>query len=424
MASTVLQRLGLFGLIACALALVRCSAPQVKADAPPQAVRVARVSATTVPVTAEYVAQTAAVQQVDLTARVQGTLDRIYFRNGSLVHRGQILMQIQQAPYQADVQAADGALQKARADLMHAQSNVADQAAKAKLAQANAAYEYQKVELARMGPLAAKSAVSQKDYDQTKTQYDIAVANVQAAKANVQDVELTQQTSVLSAQGSVSQAEAQLANARLNLSYTTIASPVTGIISFANVDEGNVVGPGKNATLATVSTIDPTKVIFQLSESDYLKVAQRLVALRSRAAPELELYLSDGSMYPFRGRATSINRAVDPTTGTISVESLFPNPSAFLRPGQFARVRFTISEQRNAIVVPQSAVASYQGTPIVYVVGPGSKIQFRSVQTGSQYRNLMVITSGLKPGETVVLSPSSRLQAGTVVTVLPGNRSP
>lgn len=424
MASAVFQRFGALATVVCALGLAHCSAPQVKADAPAQAVRVARVTATSVPVTAEYVAQTAALQQVDLTARVQGTLERIYFKNGSLVHRGQVLAQIQQAPYQADVQAAEGALQKAHADLMHAKSNVADQSAKAKLAQANAAYEYQKVELARMGPLAAKHAVSQKDYDQTKTQYDIAVADVQAAKANVQDVELTQQTGILTAEGSVSQAEAQLENARLNLGYTTIASPVTGIISFANVDEGNLVGPGKNSTLATVSTIDPTKVLFQLSESDYLKVAKRLVALRERAAPELELYLADGSIYPYRGRATSINRAVDPTTGTISVESLFPNPAAFLRPGQFARVRFTISEQRNAVVIPQSAVASYQGTPIVYVVGPGNKIQFRSVQTGTPYGNLMVISSGLKPGEEVVLSPNSRLQAGTVVTVLPGNRSP
>ncbi len=355
---------------------------------------------------------------------MQGTLDRIYFKNGTLVHRGQLLMQIQQAPYQADVQAADGALQKARADLMHAKSNVADQSAKAKLAQANAAYEYQKVELARMGPLAAKHAVSQKDYDQTKTQYDIAVADVQAAQANVKDVELTQQTSILTAQGSVSQAEAQLTNAQLNLSYTTISSPVTGIISFANVDPGNVVGPGKNATLATVSSIDPTKVIFQLSESDYLKVAKRLVEMRQRAAPELQLYLSNGAIYPYRGRATNINNAVDPTTGTISVESIFPNPSAFLRPGQFARVRFTISEQRNAIVVPQSAVAAYQGTPMVYVVGPGNKIQFRSIETGTPYGQLMVISSGLKPGEQVVLSPNSRLQAGTPVTVLPGNRSP
>ncbi len=402
------------------LPLGACSAPQVKAQPPPQTVRVVRVRATTVPVTAEYVAQTQALQQVDLTARVQGTLDRIYFKNGSLVHRGQPLMQIQQEPYQADVEAAQGALQKARADLMHAQSNVSDQAAKAKLAQALAAYQYQKVELARMGPLAAKHAVSQKDYDQTKTQYDIAVADVAAARANVQDVELTQQSSVLTAQGNVAEAQAQLVNARLNLSYTTISSPVTGIISFAQVDEGNLVGPAKGSTLATVSTIDPIKAIFQLSESDYLKVAKRLLAMRGRQGPPLQLYLSDGSLYPYGGRATNINRAVDPTTGTISVESIFPNPDAFLRPGQFARVRFVISQQRGALIAPQSAITSYQGTPIVYVVGPGRKVQLRTIRTGTSYGPDIVVQSGVNAGDEVILSPSARIAPGSIVTVQSG----
>ncbi len=379
--------------------------------------RVARARVTTVPVTAEYVAQTQAQQQVDLTARVQGTLEHIYFKNGSLVRRGQTLMQIQQEPYQADVLAAQGALQKARADLMHASSNVSDQAAKAKLAQAIAAYEYQKIELARIGPLAAKHAVSQKDYDQTKTQYDIAVANVAAARANLQDVELSQQSSILTAQGNVAQAEAQLSNARLNLSYTTISSPVTGIISFANIDEGNVVGPAKASTLATVSTIDPVKVIFQLSEADYLKVARQLLALRGRQGPLLQLYLSDGTLYRYGGRATSINRAVDPTTGTISVESLFPNPTAFLRPGQFARVRFVIAQQRNALIVPQSAIATYQGTPVVYVVGQGGKVLLRTVQSGAAFGQNIVISSGLKAGDEVVLSPGTRIRPGSIVTV-------
>ncbi len=395
--------------------MAACSAPKPPAPPTTIAARVAPVTSQSVPVTAEYVAQTQALQQVDLVARVQGVLEKIYFKNGSLVRQGQVLMQIQPDEYEAQVQAAQGSLQKARADLMRAKSNVQDQTAKAKLSQALAAYEYQKVELARMRPLAAKHAVSQKDYDQTKTQYDIAVANVQAARANVEDVELNQETGILSAQGNVAEAQAQLQNAQLNLSYTKIVAPVTGIISFANVDEGNVVGP-KTPSLATVSTIDPTRVVFQLSEADYLKVAQRLPAMRGRVGPALQLYLSDGSRYPYDGRATNINRAVDPTTGTISVESLFPNPNAFLRPGQYTRVRFPISQQRNALLIPQSAVTSYQGTTVVYVLGPGNKLQLRTIDTGSQYGNRIVVNSGVKKGDSVVLSPNSRMQAGTVVT--------
>lgn len=379
------------------------------------AVKLASVRIENVPVNAEYVAQTQALQEVDLVARVQGVLEHIYFKNGTLVHQGQVLMQLQQDEYLAQVEAARGALQKARADLVRAKSNVQDQTAKAKLAQALAAFGYQKVELARMGPLAAKHAVSQKDYDQTLTQYDIALANVFAARANLQDVELNQQTGILSAEGNVDEAEAQLANATLDLGYTTIASPVTGIVSFAKVDVGNLVGPGKNSLLATVSTIDPTKVIFQLSESDYLKVAKKLPSLRSSSGPEVALYLSDGSLYPYRGRATNIDRAVDPTTGTISVESIFPNPGAFLRPGQFARVRFAIGEQRNALVIPQSAITSYQGTPIVYVVGTGNVVQIHTVETGSTIRGDIVVTSGVKAGDRVVVSPNSAVHAGIVV---------
>jgi membrane fusion protein, multidrug efflux system len=205
----------------------------------------------------------------------------------------------------------------------------------------------------------------------------------------------------------------------LNLGYTTIASPVTGIISFAHVDVGNVVGPAKDSLLATVSTIDPTKVLFQLSESDYLKVAKELPNMRAGAGPQLALYLSNGSLYPYPGRATNIDRAVDPTTGTISVESIFPNPRAFLRPGQFARVQFTISQQRNALVIPQSAITAYQGTPIVYVVGPGNAVLIRSVETGSTIGGNVVVSSGLKAGDAVVVSPSSSIHAGSVVTIEP-----
>lgn len=364
----------------------------------------------------EYVAHTDAVQQIALVPRVEGTLELVAFRNGSVVHKGQLLMQIQQDQYVAAVQAAQGDLDKAQANLARAQSNVQDQVAAAKLAQAQAQYQYAKIELARMAPLASKSAVSQKDYDQSKTEYDIAVANVAAAQANYADVKLNQRTSILDAQGSVAQAQAQLANAKLNLSYTTITSPVTGIISFVQVDEGNYVSPAKTPTLATVSTVDPIKAIFQLSESDYLKLAPRLAAMRHQPRrPVLRLFLSDGSVYAHRGTPENINRAIDPQTGTISIEALFPNPDALLRPGQFARVEFPISMQRNALLVPQAAVQSLQGTPIVYVVGPENKLQLRTVQTATPVGDQIIVNSGVNAGEQVVVGGANRVQAGSVV---------
>ncbi|HZZ64863.1 MAG TPA: efflux RND transporter periplasmic adaptor subunit [Candidatus Baltobacteraceae bacterium] len=383
---------------------------------PPPAVQVTQAVQRTVPITAEYVAQTQALQSVDLAPRVEGILEHVYFHNGSLVHKGQTLMQIQQDQYEASVQAAQGGLDKAQADLLRAKSNVQNQTALAKLTQALASLNYQTVQLARMKPLAQKHAVSEEDYDQTKTQYDVAVANVAEARANLQDVELNQRTGVLTAQGNVEEAKAQLTNAQLNLGYTTIASPVTGIISFIKVDEGNVVSPAKTPSLATVSTIDPIKVELQLSESDYLKIASKLPSLRPVAnRPKLQFVLSNGSTYPYDGTPVAINRAIDPSTGTISIESTFPNPQALLRPGQFGRVRLPISQQVDAVLIPQSALQSLQGITVVYVVGPGGKLALRTVTPGSTIGTNVIVTSGLRRGEEVVVQGIGRVHAGDVV---------
>jgi len=390
--------------LAAALAAWGCQSQSGLPPPQPVPVKVAKVIQKTVPVTVQYVAHIQAVQEIELAPRVEGTLERVAFRDGSLVHQGQLLLQIQQDQYVAAVQAAQGQLDKAQADLARAQSNVQDQVAKAKLAQSIAALHYAADELARIKPLAEKNAVSQKDYDQSKTQFELSLANVFAARANLNDVELNQKTGILEAQGSVAQAQAQLTNAKLDLSYTTIAAPVTGIISFVQVDQGNYVSPAKTPSLATVSTIDPIKCVFELSETDYLKVAKRLLQMRNEPrTAALVLYLSDGSRYPFRGTPVAINRAVDPQTGTISVESTFPNPQALLRPGQFGRVEFPIAQAPNALLVPQSAVQSLQGTAIVYVVGPGDKLQLRTVLVGTTYGADVIIQSGVRAGETVVV---------------------
>lgn len=398
-----------------ALALAACSAKPA-AKAAPVPVQVASVDRRTVPLMAQYVAQTQAMQQVELVPRVEGTLDHIYFTNGSFVQRGDLLMDIQADQYEAQVLAAQGGLDKANADLARAKANVQDVTAKAKLAQALAAFHYQQVELARMAPLAHAHAVSQKDYDQTKTQFDAAAADVVAARANVEDVETNQRTAILDAQGTVAQATAQLDNARLELGYTKIYSPVTGIISFAEVDEGNLVSPAKTTKLATVSTIDPIKAVFQLSESDYLKIANDLIKLRqSGTRPDVSLVLSNGERYRYTGHAVAINRALDSSTGTIAVESIFPNPAGFLRPGQYGRVTFAIGVAKNALIVPRSSVQSLQNMPIVYIVGDGNKAVLRTVDTGAELGDSIVITRGLAPGDRVVVSPGTRVQAGTLL---------
>lgn len=186
------------------------------------------------------------------------------------------------------------------------------------------------------------------------------------------------------------------------------------------MDQGNYVSPAKTPSLATVSTVDPMKVVFQLSESDYLRVAPRLLQMRDEARrPVLTLFLSDGSQYPYKGTPAGINRAVDQQTGTIDVESLFPNPQGLLRPGQFARVDFPISTAANALLVPQTAVQTLQGTSVVYTVGPGDKVQVRSVSLGTQFGRDVIVQSGLQDGDVVVVGGINRIKPDAVVAPSP-----
>ncbi len=327
---------------------VRRRASQTSAPAPPAVVQVTKAVRRTVPITAEYIAQTQALQAVDLVPRVEGVLEHVYFQNGSLVRKGQVLMQIQQAQYQAGVQAAQGSLDKAQADLVRAKSNVQNETAACEAgaspsgpALSDRPAGAHETAGRKSTPFRSKTTIKRKRSTILRLPTSLRRGRIS------QDVELNQKTGILSGQGNVEEAKAQLANAQLDLSYTTIASPVTGIISFVKVDQGNVVSPAKTPSLATVSTIDPIRVDLQLSESDYLQIAGRLQEMRDVARrPQLQLYLSDGSLYPYKGTPVAINRAVDPTTGTISVESIFRNPQALLRPGQFGRVRLPISQQR------------------------------------------------------------------------------
>jgi membrane fusion protein (multidrug efflux system) len=408
------------GSLALAAALAGCHGQTSAPAAAPVPVSVEKVVRQDVPVMADYVAHTEAVQQVDLVPRVDGYLQTVNFRDGSFVHQGQLLMQIQPEQYQAAVLAAQASLDKGNANLVRAESNVADQTAKAQVAADAAVYFRAVKQLQIIKPLAQKEAVPQTDLYNAQAQFATSAASLYGAKAQLQDVELNQRTAILNAKSDIDQATAQLINAKLNLSYTTITSPVTGIISFLKVDQGNYVSQAKTPTLATVSTVNPMKVVFQLSESDYLKVAPRLLQMRDQARrPTLTLFLSDGSQYPYPGTPSSINRAVDQQTGTIAVESLFPNPDGLLRPGQFARVDFPISIARNALLVPQTAVKSLQGSSVVYEVGPDNKIQIRSVELGTSYGPNVVVESGIQAGDVVVVGGLNRLQPDSVVVPAP-----
>jgi membrane fusion protein (multidrug efflux system) len=383
---------------------------------PPPAVVVAEVVKKTVPITAEFVAQTDAVQTVELRARVQGVLERVHFKEGSDVSAGQVLFEIEKSQYQAALQSARAQLAKAQAELAKAKEQVEVLRAKAELEQRQAALAKSKLDVARLRPLAQARAVPQVDLDNALAAEQVTVAGVAAAEAALKDTELAQRIGIEQAQAAVEAGRAAVTQAQLDLNYTTIRAPVAGVIGRLDVNEGNLVGRGEPTLLATMSTYDPIKIAATLSEVDYLRFARR-AAERKTASPEipLELVLADGTRYPLRGRSTTLDRTVDPKTGTIVVEALFPNPEKLLKPGQFGRVRAVVEERPDAVLVPQSAIQETQGAKSVLVVAAEDKVVLRTVTLGERIGDLIIATRGLEPGERVIVEGLQKVRPGMQV---------
>jgi len=356
------------------LALVITAACDKEKAAPPGAptVEVVSVAQRDVPVYMEWIGSLDGNVNAVIRPQVTGYLIKQNYREGDLVKQGQPLFEIDPRTFEAAVAEAKG--------------QVAKNAAQHETTRAN---------LARIKPLAAVNAVSQKDLD------DSVGANL-AAKAQLDA------------------AEASLQTAKLNLAFTKITSPVTGIAGIAKAQIGDLLSPSMATELTTVSTVDPIKVYFNLSEREYLKIANAAIAAGSK--PEnvpLELFLVDGSLYPHPGKVAVLNRQVDTTTGTFKVAALFPNPNNLLRPGQYGKVRATMSVDKGAMLVPQRAVTEIQGRYVVAVVGADNKVDIRPVTVGERVGTEWVISKGLQPGEQVIVEGTQKARPGATVTPKP-----
>src|SRR5262245_46658304 len=411
----------LLGILALAAvpALTTCDRTKAKESAPaapPPAVVVAEVVKKTVPIYAEFVAQTDAVQTVELRARIQGVLERVRFKEGSEVKQGQILFEIERTQYEAALQSARAQLAKAQAELAKAQEQVEVDRARAQLEQHRAALAKAQLDVARLKPLAQAKAVPQVDLDNAVAAEQVASAGVVASEAALKDTELSQRIGIQQAQAAVEAARASVIQAQLDLAYTTVRAPVSGIIGRLNVDEGNLVGRGEPTLLATMSTFDPIKATATVSEVEYLRFARRTAGREGAAqTSSVELILADGTLFPHQGRFTTLDRTVDPKTGTIIVDTLFPNPEGLVKPGQFGRVRAVVEERPDAILVPQQAVQEVQGAKSVLVVGTGDKVALRSVTLSERIGDLVIVTRGLEPGERVIVEGIQKVRPGMQV---------
>jgi membrane fusion protein (multidrug efflux system) len=338
---------------------------------PPPEVVVQPVEVRDVPVQAEFTGEVRGGEDVEVRARVAGFLQELRYQEGSLVKKGDLLFVIDPKPFEATTS-------RARADL----------------AEAQARYNRAVIQVNRLRPLAAQNAVSQQDLDN-------ALANQEATKAGVDA------------------AQASLTAAELDLSYTRVTSPIDGMAGNRQVDVGSFVGAPQPTVLTVVSSLDPIRFDFTVSESEYLQYARAARAEgragQGQSISGLELILADGSVHTQKGRVTVVGRGVNTETGTLPIQAMFANPGGLIRPGQFGRVRFPITTRKQAIVIPQRAVQELQGTFNVYVVGQDSVVQVRSVKPANRIGSDWVIAEGLEPADRIVVEGIQKVRPGAKV---------
>jgi membrane fusion protein (multidrug efflux system) len=357
-------------LVACFLFLtdVACSKKEAPPPPPPEVV-VAEVVQKDVPIYIELVGSTLGSEDVEIRARVEGYLVSINFTEGSFVRKGQLLYKLDPKPFE-----------------------VAIDQAKANLATAQAALEKTDNDVARYKPLFARQAVSKQELDNALSAQEAARAQVDAYKAAV-------------------------AQAQLDLGYTNITSPVDGVIGTTQTKVGSLVSRGVTL-LNVVSQLNPILFRCAIAEAEYLRIARRAQKSGKPADKQanVELILADGTIFPHKGRLDAVERAVDPTTGTLTGQFVFPNPERLLRPGQYGKARFAIDVKEDAVLVPQLAVQERQGLYSVMVVKPDATVEQRTVKAGERVGNLWIIDSGVKPGEKVIVEGIQRVQPGMQVS--------
>ena len=423
-----------------ALAVAGCTSarsgartPTAAAPPPPTVVVTAAIQHA-VPVYDEAVAQTVAVQTVELRPQIAGQIEQVPFKEGSEVRRGQTMFVIDQRPYQtalgsaqAQVTTAQAQLATAQATLKQALEQTALAQAEAQLAAVRAPLVNAQEQLKRDQYLLAQGAVAQQQVDNDTATEQAAQATVTAQEATVKNTALSQQIGIAQARAGVQQAEAGVAQAeaavvqaKLNLVYTTVTAPVDGVVGLLNVDQGNLVTA--NQLLATMSSVDPMIVQFNVSELTYLELEKRAIATAASTGrpvlniPSFQLILADGSSYPHTGTFRTLDRAVDPTSGTITIQALFPNPERILRPGMYARVRARVEERPNAVLIPQAAVQEVQGVDTVFVVGADNTVAVRSITEGGSYGPFFVALTGLQAGDRVIVAGVQKVRPGLTVT--------
>ena len=356
------------------LSIVGCEKKEAPPPSLPPEVEVTAVVQQNVPIYQEWVAQLNGQVNADITPKVQGYLLKKNYAEGFFVHKGQLLYEIDPRPFVAALDQS-----KAQVAMTIAQKSEADN------------------NVVRDRPLAAESAIPQKQLDTDISTLAAATAQVDAAKAS-------------------------MAQAELNLAWTKVFSPIDGIAGISSSNVGDLVGTTTKMT--TVSQVNPIRAYFNISEKDYLDTAQMISRIvrgtrgRGTSLP-VEFIQTNGVMFPAKGKIALVNREIASSTGTIQLAAEFPNRDGILRPGGFGAVRIETGTSKNALLIPQAAVIEVQSIYQVVVVTPENKAEFRPVKVGERVGTNWIVTDGLKPGEKVIVQGFMKVRQGTPVTPKP-----
>jgi membrane fusion protein (multidrug efflux system) len=354
--------------------LTACSKEETATVGPPE-VLVTEAMTREVPVYREWIGTLDGSENAEIRARVTGYLMKRDYQEGTLVKKGDLLFEIDPRPFEAALAQAKSELEQGKAAALAA---AADKE--------------------RSDKLFSQKVISEQEHT-NKTQLN------EATQAKVQAL------------------EAAVEQAQLDLNFCKITAPVDGIVGIAKAQVGDLVGTGNNVLLTSISTLDPIKIVFPVSESDYLAATQRIQETLNKAFDQrresIELILADGSTFPNKGKLLSVDRQVQASTGTILVTALVRNPGSILRPGFFARTRIVAQTLKDAVVVPQRAVSEVQGTYQLGIVRADGKAEIRPVKVGPRVGTDWVITSGLKAGEKVIVEGLQKIRSGAPVIAKP-----
>jgi len=351
------------------LLITACGSKKEQVAAPPIKVNVVKAVVNDVPLYEDFVAQVYGESDVDIRSRVEGWVTSVNFKEGSAVKKGSLLYVIDDSQYQTRVDREANELARAKTELVRTQN-----------------------ELSRVKPLTELNALSQKDLDNATAAHDAAQAQVKAS-------------------------EASLRNARIEYGYTRVSAPFDGVVGISNVRVGDYVSrAGGTSVLTTISNIGGVRIRFQISEREYLRIAQMTKEELSSARKNVQLILADGSLYPEKGEVNFADRQIDPRTGTLTIEAIFPNPTGLLRPGLFVKTRVLLSTYPDAVMVPQRSVTQLQNIAQVFTISDSSTLKVNIVETGPKVGDAWIITKGLKEGDKVAvigtasLTPNSKIE--------------